>query len=97
LDNTLDLQSYQPAWEALRKRCGGSIFVSFDWTIEWLRHFDRSAQPRVILVEEDGGVVGIAPFVVWEERSMGMKVRKLSLVGTEGSGRAVRPVHPGVR
>lgn len=87
LDNTIDLQSYQPEWEALRKRCGGSIFVSFDWVIEWLRHFDRTAQPRVVLVEENGELVGLAPFVVSEERSKGMKVRRLSLVGN-GEGLA---------
>ncbi len=85
IDSTADLLAIQPEWEELRKRCGGSIFSSFDWAIEWLRHFDRVALPRVVLVEEDGELVGLAPFVVMEHRSMGIKMKKLSMVGN-GAG-----------
>jgi CelD/BcsL family acetyltransferase involved in cellulose biosynthesis len=87
IDDTADLMMIQPEWEALRKRCGGSIFVSFDWAIEWLRHFDRVAFPRVVLVEEDDELVGLAPFVVMEQRSVGIKLKKLSMVGN-GTGLA---------
>jgi len=83
--STADVMLIQPEWESLRKRCGGSIFISFDWAIEWLRHFDRLASPRIVVVEDDGEVVGIAPFVVMEHRSMGMRLKKLSLVGN-GAG-----------
>ncbi len=85
LDSTIDLQSHQAEWEGLRKRCGGSIFSSFDWSIEWLRHFDTVASPRIIMVEEDGVLVGLAPLTVTEERAMGVKVMRLSLVG-DGAG-----------
>jgi CelD/BcsL family acetyltransferase involved in cellulose biosynthesis len=85
IESTVDLLAIQPEWEALRKQCGGSIFTSFDWAIEWLRHFDRVALPRVVLVEEEGELVGLAPFVIMELRSMGIKMRKLSLVGN-GAG-----------
>jgi CelD/BcsL family acetyltransferase involved in cellulose biosynthesis len=85
IDSTPDLLMVQPEWEDLRKRCRGSIFSSFDWSIEWLRHFDRVASPRVVLVEEDGDLVGLSPFVVMEHRSVGMKLKKLSLVGN-GAG-----------
>ncbi len=85
LDHTIDLQSMQGEWETLRKMTGGSIFSSFDWSIEWLRHFDKVASPRVIFIEEDGAIVAIAPFVLVEQRAMGMKLRKLSLIGN-GSG-----------
>lgn len=81
LDNTIDLQGYQPEWEELRKRCGGSIFCSFDWAIEWLRHFDKECLPRIIMVEENGVLVGLAPLALTEQHSMGVKVRRLSLVG----------------
>ncbi|NLT37228.1 MAG: GNAT family N-acetyltransferase [Methanomassiliicoccus sp.] len=85
LDNTIDLQSYQAEWEALRKKCGGSIFCSFDWAIEWLRHFDKESLPRVIMVEENGVLVGLAPLALTEQHSMGVKVKRLSLVG-DGMG-----------
>jgi CelD/BcsL family acetyltransferase involved in cellulose biosynthesis len=81
LDNTIDLQGYQAEWEALRKRCGGSIFCSFDWAIEWLRHFDKESLPRIIMVEENGALVGLAPLALTEQHSMGVKVKRLSLVG----------------
>lgn len=85
LDHTIDLQSMQAEWEAVRKRTEGSIFTSFDWAIEWLRHFDKVASPRVVFIEEYGTIVAIAPFVLTEQRSMGMKLKKLSLIGN-GSG-----------
>ncbi|MBI0583534.1 MAG: GNAT family N-acetyltransferase [Methanomassiliicoccus sp.] len=85
LDHTADLPSKQAEWEALRKKCGGSIFTSYDWAIEWLRHFDHTAAPRVVFIEEDGDIVGIAPFVIIEQRSMGLKLKKLSLIGN-GAG-----------
>jgi hypothetical protein len=75
----------QAEWESVRKQTGGSIFTSFDWAIEWLRHFDKVASPRVVFVEEFGTVIAIAPFVLIEQKSMGIKLKKLSLIGN-GSG-----------
>ena len=85
VDNTEDVPSIQAEWESLRKRCRGSIFSSFDWGMEWLRHFDQVAQPRIIMVEEDSELVGLAPFAVMEHRAMGIRMRKLSMVGN-GAG-----------
>ncbi|MDW5563169.1 MAG: GNAT family N-acetyltransferase [Methanomassiliicoccus sp.] len=85
LDQTVDLQSMQAEWEAVRKSTGGSIFTSFDWAIEWLRHFDKVASPRVVFVEEYGQVIAIAPFVLTEQKSMGLRLKKLSLIGN-GAG-----------
>lgn len=85
IDSTDDLSLVQAEWEALRKACRGSIFTSFDWAVEWLRHFDRIALPRVVMVEEDDELVGLAPFVVMEHRAMGIKMKKLSMVGN-GAG-----------
>ena len=85
VDQTEDVPSIQAEWESLRKRCRGSIFSSFDWGLEWLRHFDRIAQPRIVMVEEDGELVGLAPFALMEHRSMGMRMKKLSMIGN-GAG-----------
>ena len=85
VDNTEDVPLIQAEWESLRKRCRGSIFSSFDWGMEWLRHFDQIAQPRIVMVEEDGELIGLAPFAVMEHRAMGIRMRKLSMVGN-GAG-----------
>ena len=85
VNRTEDVPSIQAEWEALRKRCRGSIFSSFDWGIEWLRHFDRIAQPRIVMVEEDGELVGLAPFTLMEHRAVGIRMRKLSMIGN-GAG-----------
>lgn len=85
VDSTAELYALQADWEALRKECRGSIFTSFDWAVEWLKHFDRVALPRIVLVEDRDGLVAIAPFVVMEHRSMGIKMKKLSMVGN-GAG-----------
>ncbi|NLI73968.1 MAG: GNAT family N-acetyltransferase [Euryarchaeota archaeon] len=81
VSNVEDVTLLQPEWESLRKRCRGSIFSSFDWSIEWLRHFNQIAQPRVITIEEEGELVGLAPFSLMEHRAMGIRMRKLSMIG----------------
>lgn len=85
VENTEDVTPMQAEWESLRKRCRGSIFSSFDWAIEWLRHFDSIARPRIIMVEEDGELVGLAPFALMEHRAMGIRMKKLSMIGN-GAG-----------
>jgi CelD/BcsL family acetyltransferase involved in cellulose biosynthesis len=78
-----ELDPLRDPWEELRARCSGSIFSSFDWTLLWLQHFGHIASPRIVIAEEDGNIRGIAPFAVSERSAMGIKVRRLSLIGTE--------------
>jgi CelD/BcsL family acetyltransferase involved in cellulose biosynthesis len=78
-----DLDPLRGPWEELRAECRGSVFSSFDWTVLWLRHFGHVASPKIILAEDNGTLRGIAPFVLSERTAMGVKIRRLSLVGTE--------------
>jgi len=80
-----ELMLLRPEWELLRKQCGGSIFSSLDWALEWLRHFESVASLRALIVEDPSGVRAIAPLVVMEQKAMGLRMRKLSLVGN-GAG-----------
>jgi CelD/BcsL family acetyltransferase involved in cellulose biosynthesis len=78
-----DLEPLRGRWEELRVKCGGSVFSSFDWTLLWIKSFGHVASPRVLTVKEAGDLRGIAPFVMSERTVMGIKVRRLSFVGTE--------------
>jgi len=78
-----DLEPLRGPWEELRVKCGGSVFSSFDWTLLWIKNFGHVASPRILIAEEGGDLRGIAPFVVSERTVMGIKVRRLSFVGTE--------------
>ncbi len=81
ISSTDELPPMHAEWESLRKSCRCSIFTSFDWVMEWLRHFDHIASPSIVVVREEGRLVGLAPFAVMEHRAMGIKLKKLSMIG----------------
>lgn len=81
LDDILPLQR---EWEGLRLGCGGSVFSSHHWTLEWLRHFSDVFEPRVLTLEREGELEAVAPFVLSKKRYMGMGVRTLSMTGWAG-------------
>ncbi|MGD0057105.1 MAG: GNAT family N-acetyltransferase [Methanomassiliicoccales archaeon] len=65
----------------MRKECKASVFMSFDWVRLWLRHFESVASPRVVVLERNGEIEAIAPFVLVLRSSMGIKVKRLMFLG----------------
>ncbi len=76
-----ELVDYRDQWESLRQECGGLIYCSFDFTRLWLEVFKQVASPRIILIEDKGEVVGIAPFAASNYRVAGLPIKVLALVG----------------
>lgn len=76
-----ELRGYERPWEELRRRCGGSIFTSHYVTMSWLGSYRSVASPCIVMVEDRGEVVGIAPLIHKRVSFAGLPVRALSLVG----------------
>ncbi len=76
-----ELDPYRKEWENLRLDCRSSIFTSFDLVRIWLEAFKGTAQPQVVMVEDHGALVGIAPMCMQRQSMAGLPVRNLNMVG----------------
>jgi hypothetical protein len=76
-----EMSDHIDQWEALRRRTGGNAYSSCEISKVWLETFQASASPRLILVEDKGDLVGIAPLATTDFRMKGLTLKTLSLVG----------------
>lgn len=76
-----ELRDYMLGWEEVRKRAGRSPFNSYELSVIWLRAFEHRYTPRVLIVEDKGEVLGVAPFAQSTTRVSRFPVRELCLIG----------------
>jgi len=76
-----DLDQYREEWESLRLESRSSIFSSFDLVRLWLDTFSSIAQPQIVVVEDQGTLVGLAPMCMHKHSVAGLPIRTLTMVG----------------
>jgi len=81
LDSLEEFQGYQEAWEGLRLECGAPIFASYDLVHLWLDNFKSVVKPHVVLIEDRGELVGVAPMFTSHSRVMGLPLNFIGMVG----------------
>jgi hypothetical protein len=64
LDNWAAVNALAPEWNALLERSrANTIFLTWEWIAAWRETAGRDAQPFVVALRDDeGALVGIAPF-----------------------------------
>ena len=58
-----------------------NIFLSWDWISSWWQHFGFNKEPLVVLVANNGNLVGIAPFYRHRLKIMGVPINTVCLMG----------------
>ena len=58
----------------------------------WLEAFKDIVEPRVLVVEEEGEVVGIAPMALKRQRFSGVPVKLLSMIGDADRKMSLNPL-----
>lgn len=81
VDSLDELADYKEQWEDLRKRCGGSIYTSYPLSELWLEVFSRVVSPRVLILEDKGDIVAIAPMALQQYSIAKMPIKMLTLIG----------------
>ncbi|MBI0583780.1 MAG: GNAT family N-acetyltransferase [Methanomassiliicoccus sp.] len=76
-----ELADHEDKWEMLRRESGGTVFASYALTRTWLECFRGNTSPRVILIEKDGELAGIAPMSYHSYSSKGLPIKVLALAG----------------
>src|SRR5205085_1086318 len=78
------LQSLREEWDGLVERCSSAtIYQSWDWNEAWWTAFGKGKSLRLLLLRENGLLIGIAPFYV--SRHFNSPLRRLALAGTGAS------------
>lgn len=83
--STPEFDALEAQWTELHRACEATAFQSFEWLRAWWRHFGEAnacLQLRILVLEEDDRIVGIAPFVLETLAVLGIfRLRRLSLLG----------------
>lgn len=81
------LASIKAEWQQLFAVSGGSPFLAWEWMSAWYGSFANNKTPYILKVLRDGQVIGILPMFMEEKKLLGIKFKRLSLMG-EGPGGA---------
>ncbi len=74
------------SWDRLLHQSSrATVFNSWEWQYHWWKHYGNSHQLRILVIESNTEVVGIAPFYMHRFRSLGLfPTNILQLIGTGG-------------
>lgn len=87
IDDLSRLNDLSAAWEELARAGGdGALFRAPGWLLPWYRAFAPAleARLRVVVVRDDGALVGLAPLYERTARLAGIKTREIRLLGDAG-------------
>ncbi|MDW5562452.1 MAG: GNAT family N-acetyltransferase [Methanomassiliicoccus sp.] len=76
-----EMRDFEDRWERLRLESGGTVFSSDFLVRTWFEAFSKTASPRVVVVENDHGLIGVAPLAYYRYRVAGFPFKMLTLAG----------------
>jgi CelD/BcsL family acetyltransferase involved in cellulose biosynthesis len=77
-----EFAALEPAWSELHARCADrSVFLSHEWLHAWWTAYRPRAELAIVVVENGGRLLGIAPMMIIQERRAGVAVRVLRFIG----------------
>jgi CelD/BcsL family acetyltransferase involved in cellulose biosynthesis len=89
----------EASWSELHARCvDRSVFLSHEWVYSWWTAYRPRAELAIVVVEDGGRPVGIAPMMITDERRAGFTVRVLRFIGdaNEATGHIRETDHIGL-
>ncbi|MHC4570463.1 MAG: GNAT family N-acetyltransferase [Planctomycetota bacterium] len=77
------LQGIEKEWKNLISMSkANSIFLTYEWIDIWWRHFGNKKKLFILVLRDDGSVVGIAPLMIVNS-DLALPVRVVKFIGTE--------------
>jgi CelD/BcsL family acetyltransferase involved in cellulose biosynthesis len=85
--STLDeLAPLESVWNRLLSESGtDTVFLTFEWVTSFLRWVAVDSKPMVLVVEDGGDVVGIAPLMLTTTDGAGRQIRRVEFAGVPNS------------
>jgi CelD/BcsL family acetyltransferase involved in cellulose biosynthesis len=74
IDSDEEFIKLKDLWNGLLENSNAdTIFLTWEWVWEWWRHFKRSKKLAILIAEEEGRLIGIAPFYTQKVRFFGLR------------------------
>ena len=85
IETIQDFQNVRKDWKRLLSISRiDNIFLTWEWLFSWWEAYSKGKELIILLLHEDNDdLIGIAPFYITYERSLGIPIRVLRLVGSE--------------
>ncbi len=77
-----ELSALQPDWDSLVVEAGQSVFATTAWLLTWWQVFGRGKRLFVVLAEENGKLLGLAPLMISRLSLFDFKLRKVEFIGS---------------
>ena len=85
INNYRDFISLEEKWREVLQRCNHTIFSTWEWLSIWWKHFGNGKRLYVLLAEDNGKIIGIAPLMYSVDTLFGLRRGKIEFIGTPDS------------
>jgi CelD/BcsL family acetyltransferase involved in cellulose biosynthesis len=81
-----ELATLHEEWNALLERSvSDTVFLTWEWMYTWWECFSENKKLFVIVAEDEGAIIGIAPLHITRSRYFGLRtLRHIEFLGTSG-------------
>ena len=80
-----DFLYLENVWDKLLEGCGNSIFSTWEWLSTWWKHFGNNKKLVLLIAQENGNILGIAPLMYSVHKMFGLRMGKIEFIGTPDS------------
>lgn len=85
INRSQDFFNIRTAWNSLLSESNAdTIFLTWEWLYVWWESYSKEKELYILLFHDNNGdLIGIAPFYIAYEKIMGIPIRILKLIGSE--------------
>ena len=77
-----DFLSLEDTWTGFLAKCSHNIFSTWAWLSIWWKYYRQDKMLLILVAKDRDEIVGIAPLMYCVEKTFGLRLGKISLIGT---------------
>jgi CelD/BcsL family acetyltransferase involved in cellulose biosynthesis len=85
IDNYSDFFNLKESWNKVLLKSNYSVFSTWEWLSTWWKHFGSGKRLLLLLAEENGETIGIAPLMYSVHSMFGLRQAKIEFIGAPDS------------
>jgi CelD/BcsL family acetyltransferase involved in cellulose biosynthesis len=80
-----DFLGIKEKWNDMLQKCTHTIFSTWEWLSTWWKYFGSDKELMLLLAEENGKIIGIAPLMYSVHKMFGLRRGKIEFIGAPSS------------
>jgi len=80
-----DFVALKEEWHNTLERCNHRVFSTWEWLSTWWKYFGNNKKLLLLLAQENGKILGIAPLMYSVQSTFGLRMGKIEFIGTPES------------